>query len=56
MQGIAEKGSMAETGHRMGMSYQWVWTLARAMNTDFVEPLINPQRGGMASGDARLTH
>jgi molybdate transport repressor ModE-like protein len=46
---------MAETGHRMGMSYQWVWTLVRAMNTDFVQSLINPQHGGTASGGAQLT-
>jgi molybdate transport system regulatory protein len=55
LQGIAETGSMAETGRRMGMSYQRVWTLARAMNTDFVAPLISTQRGGQAGGGARLT-
>lgn len=55
LQGIAETGSMAETGRRMGMSYQRVWTLVRAMNTDFVEPLVHPQRGGAAGGGARLT-
>lgn len=55
LQGIAETGSMAETGRRMGMSYQRVWTLVRAMNTDFIEALVNTQRGGTAGGGAQLT-
>ncbi len=55
LQGIAETGSMAETGRRMGMSYQRVWALVRAMNTDFVEPLVAKQRGGAAGGGAQLT-
>lgn len=55
LQGIAETGSIAETGRRLNMSYQKVWSLVAAMNTDFVEPLVLKQRGGAAGGGAQLT-
>ena len=55
LQSVAETGSLAETGRRMGMSYQRVWSLVAAMNKDFVEPLVLKQRGGAAGGGARLT-
>jgi molybdate transport system regulatory protein len=55
LQAIAETGSMAEAGRRLGMSYQRVWSLVRAMNGDFVEPLVQTQRGGSAGGGAGLT-
>lgn len=55
LQGIAETGSLAETGRRLGMSYQRVWSLVAAMNVDFVEPLVLKQRGGAAGGGAVLT-
>lgn len=55
LQCIAETGSIAEAGRRMGMSYQTVWSLVSAMNRDFVEPLVSTQRGGSAGGGARLT-
>ena len=55
LQSIAETGSLAETGRRMGMSYQRVWSLVAAMNVDFVDPLVFKQRGGVAGGGARLT-
>ena len=55
LQGIAETGSIAEAGRRLGMSYQRVWTLVRAMNRDFVRPLVITQRGGTAGGGASLT-
>jgi len=55
LQGIAETGSLAETGRRLQMSYQRVWSLVAALNTDFVEPLVLKQRGGSAGGGARLT-
>lgn len=55
LQAIVETGSMAETGRRLGMSYQRVWALVRAMNADFVEPLVDKQRGGAAGGGAQLT-
>lgn len=55
LQAIAETGSLAESGRRLGMSYQRVWSLVRAMNNDFVEPLVSTQRGGVAGGGAALT-
>lgn len=55
LQGIAETGSLAETGRRLGMSYQRVWSLVGAMNEDFVVPLVLKQRGGVAGGGAQLT-
>ncbi|CAN7774496.1 LysR family transcriptional regulator [Cupriavidus necator] len=55
LEGIAETGSIAETGRRLGMSYQRVWSLVTAMNGDFVEPLVLKQRGGVAGGGAQLT-
>lgn len=55
LQCIADTGSIAEAGRRMGMSYQTVWSLVSAMNRDFVEPLVSTQRGGSAGGGARLT-
>lgn len=55
LQGIAETGSIAETGRRLAMSYQRVWSLVAAMNRDFVAPLVLTQRGGTAGGGAQLT-
>ena len=55
LQAIAETGSIAEAGRRLGMSYQRVWSLVRAMNGDFVVPLVLTQRGGSAGGGAGLT-
>lgn len=55
LQGIADTGSIAQAGRRLGMSYQRAWSLVRAMNGDFVEPLVLTQRGGTAGGGASLT-
>ena len=55
LQFIAETGSLAQAGRRMGMSYQRVWTLVAAMNADFIEPLVLKQHGGVAGGGAQLT-
>jgi molybdate transport system regulatory protein len=55
LQAIADTGSIAEAGRRLGMSYQRVWSLVRAMNGDFVEALVLTQRGGAAGGGAGLT-
>ena len=55
LQSIAETGSLAEAGRRMGMSYQRVWSMVAAMNADFVAPLVLKQRGGVAGGGAQLT-
>lgn len=55
LQSIAQTGSLAETGRQLAMSYQRVWTLVDALNADFVEPLVQKQRGGAAGGGAQLT-
>lgn len=55
LQGIAETGSIAEAGRRLGMSYQRAWSLVAAMNRDFVAPLVAKRRGGAAGGGAELT-
>jgi len=55
LQCIAETGSIAEAGRRMGMSYQTVWSLVNALNRDFVAPLVITQRGGSAGGGTKLT-
>lgn len=55
LQAITETGSLAESGWRLGMSYQRVWSLVRAMNGDFIEPLVLTRRGGNAGGGASLT-
>ncbi len=55
LQGIAETGSIAEAGRRLGMSYQRVWSLVEAMNRDFIEPLVLKQRGGAAGSGTVLT-
>lgn len=55
LQSVAETGSLAEAGRRLGMSYQRVWSLVRAMNADFVEPLVVTQKGGPTGGGAKLT-
>ena len=55
LQAIAETGSISEAGRRLGMSYQRVWSLVRAMNGDFIEPLVQTQRGGSAGGGSALT-
>lgn len=55
LQSVAETGSLAEAGRRLGMSYQRVWSMVDAMNHDFVEPLVLKQRGGASGGGAQLT-
>ncbi|MEF7615921.1 LysR family transcriptional regulator [Aquincola sp. MAHUQ-54] len=56
LQAVAETGSLSEAGRQLGMSYQRVWSLVRAMNGDFIEPLVLTQRGGAAGGGAVLSH
>lgn len=55
LQFIDETGSIAEAGRRLGMSYQRAWSLAQAMNRDFLEPLVIMKRGGSAGGGASLS-
>lgn len=55
LQGVQDTGSLAETARTLNMSYQRVWTLVKAMNEDFVRPLVETQRGGASRGGASLT-
>ena len=55
LQAIAETGSIAEAGRRLGMGYQQVRSLVRAMNGDCIEPLKLTRRGGAVGGGAGLT-
>jgi len=55
LQGIAETGSIAAAGRRMGMSYKRAWALAEVLNRMFAEPLVVTQRGGHDRGGAALT-
>lgn len=52
---IAETGSIAAAGRRLGMSYKRAWTLVETMNGMFAEPLVESSRGGAQHGGARLT-
>ncbi len=53
--GIAETGSIAAAGRRMGMSYKRAWMLVEAMNAGYRTPLVETSRGGRAFGGAMLT-
>lgn len=55
LDGIAETGSIAAAGRRMGMSYKRAWTLVETLNDMFAEPLVESARGGAQGGGARLT-
>ena len=55
MELIAETGSIAAAGKRMGMSYKRAWSLVQALNDGFGKPLIETSRGGAAQGGAALT-
>jgi len=55
LQWIAETGSIAAAGRRMGMSYKRAWGLAEALNAMFPAPLVVANRGGAGHGGATLT-
>ncbi|MBU6448808.1 MAG: LysR family transcriptional regulator [Rhodospirillales bacterium] len=52
---IAQTGSIAAAGRRMGMSYKRAWNLVESLNTTFSAPLVETAKGGAAHGGARLT-
>jgi len=52
---IAETGSIAAAGRRMGMSYKRAWALVETMNEGFVAPLVVAAKGGAGGGGAQLT-
>ena len=55
LEGIAETGSIAAAGRRMGMSYRRAWLLVDAMNKCFALPLVEAAKGGPKGGRAALT-
>ena len=52
---IAETGSIAAAGRRMGMSYRRAWALVETLNAIFRAPLVERTRGGSTGGSAHLT-
>lgn len=48
-------GSIRRAASELGMSYMRAWTLVKAMNEGFVDPLVESTRGGAARGGAGLT-
>lgn len=52
---IAETGSIAAAGRRMGMSYKRAWSLVEVLNAMFHQPLVESARGGTQGGGAGLT-
>jgi len=55
LEGIAETGSIAAAGKRMGMSYKRAWSLVQALNEGWGSPLVETSRGGAGQGGASLT-
>ncbi len=55
LQGIAQTGSIAAAGRRIGMSYKRAWQLVDSLNRDFAAPLVSASRGGAHGGGAALT-
>ena len=52
---IAQTGSIAAAGRRMGMSYKRAWILVDSLNATFRQPLVLATKGGAGGGGARLT-
>lgn len=48
-------GSLNKASKALHMSYMKAWTLVKAMNEHFVEPLVHLSRGGSKGGGAELT-
>ncbi len=55
LEGIAETGSIAAAGRRLGMSYKRAWMLVETLNGYFAKPLVTAATGGKAGGGAQLT-
>ncbi|MCB1449868.1 MAG: LysR family transcriptional regulator [Nitratireductor sp.] len=55
LEAIAETGSIAAAGRKLGMSYKRAWNLVEAMNQDFEGGLVGTTRGGKDFGGAELT-
>jgi molybdate transport system regulatory protein len=55
LEGIAETGSIAAAGKRMGMSYKRAWSLVQALNEGWGSLLVVTARGGAGQGGASLS-
>ncbi len=55
LEGIAETGSIAAAGKRMGMSYKRAWMLVQALNAGWGAAVVETTRGGAGQGGASLT-
>ncbi len=55
LEAIADTGSIAAAGRRLGMSYRRAWLLVDTMNRCFREPLVAAGPGGAGGGGAALT-
>ena len=55
LEGIADTGSIAASGRRMGMSYKRAWLLVEELNALFSGPLVDAAKGGAGGGGATLT-
>ena len=55
LEGIANTGSIAAAGRRMGMSYKRAWYLIDTLNGYFSGPLVVATKGGRSGGGAALT-
>ena len=55
LDGIADTGSIAAAGKRMGMSYTRAWSLVQALNEGWGAALVEASRGGAGQGGATLT-
>lgn len=55
LEAIADTGSIAAAGRRMGMSYRRAWYLVKTMNAGFRESLVEAVKGGAQGGGAQLT-
>jgi len=52
---IAETGSIAAAGRRLGMSYKRAWSLVEALNEMFRGAVVDAAKGGAHGGGAVLT-
>ena len=52
---IRKTSSIRQAARQMGMSYMRAWTLVKAMNACFREPVVIACRGGKHHGGAALT-
>jgi len=55
LEAIERAGSIRQAAAEMGMSYMRAWTLVKAMNEGFREPVVESVRGGAGRGGASLT-